>query len=326
MNEYYRFIYQNVEGGLCYTGSLSNPGAGEERMFHFLFLSGGSSAVEEKSGALPVNGHYHLLAVADFSRQAVKRAIRVLKDNQVDRVVFPAYDRAAREAFAKEYEETGDFTKEELSFVQEPVKFLKEKGIAAVDSIGDTEIFHKGNRTFFIYSVGEGRERSLILCHVSKGADPQTKECVMNVKPVTRARCCSPFADPGNLNCEMRCMLYNDFTQCKKHNQKNGEYFVDGHLILGTAKPELAVARVQKETANLWKRLRFVAIAGRESNDQWTDELLSVGTEEYAQYFIGPEGTDAHIIKAVLEGNPYRTFISTGANAGLCVSGCYADR
>lgn len=326
MNEYYRFIYQNVEGGLCHTGSLTNLGDGEERMFHFLYLSGGSKGGEKEPERTPVSGHYHLLVVADFSRLAVKRAIKVLKHNQVDRVVCPAYEESAREALAKEYGETGDFTKEELSFVKDPVKCLKEKGIAAVDSIGDTEIFHKGNRTFSIYSVGEGRERSLVLCHVSKEVKVQAKECVMNVKPVTRTRTCSPFVDPGNLNCEMRCMLYNDFTQCKRHNQKNGEYFVDGHLIIGAANPGMAVARVRKEAPGIWKRLRVIAMSEPGSKETWTDELLSAGTEDYAQYFVGPEGMDAHIIKAVMEGNPYRTFVSTGSSAGLCVSGCYADR
>lgn len=326
MNEYYRFIYQNVSDGLCCTGSLTNPGDGEEGMFHFLYVSGGSKKSESETEKTPVSGHYHLLIVADFAPLAVKRAMKALEYNQVDRVVCAALDEAERQELAEEYAGTGEFAEDEIFFVKDPAKCLKEKGITDVDSIGDTEVFRKGNRTFSIYSVGEGRERSLVLCHASKGGTPQRTECVMNVKPVTPSRNCSPFVDPGNLNCEMRCILHNDFTQCKKHNQRNGEYFLDAHLILGAAKPAQAIARVRKEAGDLWKRIRFVAMSEKGSETTWTDELLSAGTEGYARYFIGPEGTDAHIIRSVVEGDPYRSFVSTGGSAGLCVSGCYADR
>lgn len=329
--KYYRFIYRSFENGMCCTGSMAESGCEEKEAFHFLYLGGSSGGCEpgmestEKKDEY-LNGHFHLMIMADFKPLTVKRAVKVLETCRIDQVLFPEMETAVLESLAGAYDKTGDFSKEEVGFVRNPKEYLAEKGVSEGNAVKDKLIFRKGNRRFMIFCVGTDTDRNLLVCHGSEETSPQTEECVMNVKPVTPSRCCSPFVDPENLNCEMKCMLYNDFTQCKRHNQKNGTYFVDGHLILGTGCAMDDFGEIRKALADVWKKIRFICLPDADSHKGWTEELLKAGTAETAQYFVGTENTEETVIKNILINNPYKTFVSVKEQSGLCVSGYYVDR
>lgn len=326
--KYYRFMYQNVQGGLCYTGSLADSGNGENQTFHFKYVSGGKTGRKETGNEKETceRGRYHLLILADFTAAAVRRAADTLRECQVDKLIYPYLDGQGRTEAAKALEQTGECTEEMSRLVKEPEEYLKEHGGAACEEISRKKEFFRGNQRFVLIPVGAGRKRSLVLYHESRETSPQTAECVMSVKPVTPFKHCSSFVNPENLNCEMRCMLYEDFAQCKKHNRKNGEYFVDGYLLLGTGSLKEAASAAQEALGEAWRRIRFVGIPEETGDKDWAEELLSVGTKRYAQYFVSGEGLDAEVIRAIAVGNPYRTFFATGEQSGLCISGCYVDR
>ena len=325
--KYYRFIYRSMGGGVCCSGSMAEEKENGEEAFHFLYLGGGSGSCtspDEKDERL--KGHFHLMMLADFRAQTVKQAVQAFKWCQTDRVLFPAVPQESLERLAQEYEQTGNFTKEEIGFVRDPKNYLAGKGIAEAEEVEDRKTFRRGNWVFRIFAVGEGRERTLLLYHGSEGTGPQKEECVMNVKPVTPSRNCSPFVDPKNLNCEMRCMLYNDFTQCKRHNQKDGTYFADGHLILGAEGAAVDFGEIRKALEEEWKKIRFVCLPQSESPKEWKEQLLTVGTKEMAQYFMGTEALNGTVIKETLSSDPYRMFVTLCEKTGLCVSGCYVAR
>lgn len=325
--KYYRFIYRNLGGGMCCVGSIAETRDDKEGRYQFLYLGGGSgSEYIPKAEEDLWRGHFDLMMIADFKPQTVRQAVQVLQLCKVSRVLYPKIDTEELRSLAQEYENTGIYTKEEISLVSDIKGFLTEKGVAWGDEVNERETFLKGNQRFWVWAVGEGRERALVFYHGSEGTGPQQEECIMNVKPVTPFRKCSLFVDPDNLNCEMRCMLYNDFTQCKRHNQKDGKYFVDGHLILGSSNPAVNVGEIRKGLGEEWKKIRFICLPANAGQQYWGEELWSAGTEEMVQYFMGTEATKAAVIKDILTENPYHTFVTLGMESGLCVSGYYIGR
>lgn len=322
--KYYRFIYRSLGGCVCCSGSMAESREGGEEMFHFLYLGGGGDdrtmlGEEEES----LKEHFHLMLIADFRPQTVRQAVKALKLCEMDRVLFPEMEAEVLERLAQDYEQMGNFTKEEIGLVRNPKKYLTEIGIADAEGIKDRETLRRGNRVFRIFCTGGGSERVLLLYHGSEGTSPQEEECIMNVKPVIPSRNCSPFVDPKNLNCEMRCMLYNDFMQCKRHNQKDGTYFVDGHLILGSEHVTVDLGEVHGALKEEWKKIRFVCLP---EGSGWNEQLLMTGTAETAQYFMGTETLNDTVIKDILKKDPYRTVVTLGEKTGLCVSGYYVGR
>lgn len=323
--KYYRFIYRSLEGGMWCSGSMAEAKAEAEnskkdQLFHFLYLCGGSGkscqSVEGK------NGHFHLLMMADFRLQTVRQVLQTLKEYSVDEVMMPQMEKETLEIMAQEYERDQDAAEQEIQFLENPATYLRDCKVAQVNEVKERETFRKGNRIFEVFCMGEGRERTLTLFHGSVDTDPQKEECVMNVKPMTAFRPCSPFVNPQNLNCEMQCMLYNDFTQCKRHNQKSGTYFVDGHLLFGSCKDADHFGDIRKALEKEWEKIRFVCLP----EDGWNEQLLEIGTEETARYFIGTDKVKDTVIKAILRENPYHSFVLLGEKTGLCASGYYTDR
>ena len=324
--KYYRFIYQNVAEGVCCTGSMAES-SGTEEPFHFLYLGGGSGGCEVGEEELQQwKGHFHLVLLGDFEPLTIKRAGKVLSMCGADQVMYPYLTEEDRRNLAGELSKTGNFTNEEIGLAADPERYLKDRGINSRDAVKDHITFLKGNRRFRIFCVGEGQKRSLVLYHGSGEGGPQTEECVLNVKPVLLSRCCSPFVDPNNLNCEMKCMLYNDFTQCKRHNQKSGTYFVDGHLILGIGMTDTDFWEVRKALHEECSRIRVVCLAETESLQSCLEELLEAGTEETAQYFVGNTDIRQAAIYQIMTGKPYRIFSAVSERSGLCLSGCYTER
>ena len=323
--KYYRFIYQNVEEGVCCTGSMAESG-GKEEPFHFLYLGGGSGGCEVGEEELQqLEGHFHLVLLGDFEPLTIKRAGKVFSWCRADQVMYPYLAEEDRKSLAGELSKTGNFTNGEVGLVADPERYLKDRGIAEGNAVKDRSAFLKGNRRFRVFCVGEGKKKSLVLYHGSEGGSPKTEECLLNVKPVLPSRCCSPFVDPQNLNCEMKCMLYNDFTQCKRHNQKNGTYFVDGHLVLGMGMTDTDLGEVRKALDDVWDRIRVVCLAEADGPMGRKEELLQAGTEETAQYFVGNSDTKETVVHQILMGNPYRTYVAVNKKAGLCLSGCYTQ-
>lgn len=328
--KYYRFIYQNVQEGVCATGSMAEAGetkAGSR--YDFLYLSGGSNSREkEEEQRIREAGHknhFHAMIVADFEGLTVRRAVRALELCQIDRVYYPGMEEKDRAMLAEECERSGYFTKEEFAFIKDTAKYLKEKQTDG-EAVEEKREWSRLGHRFRLFTAGKGRRKSLVFHHESDGFHPKTEECIMNVKPMTAHRCCRPFVDPDNLNCEMRCMLHQDFTLCKKQNQKNGEYFVDGHLLPGAADLSEAVNRIKEEDADTLRRLRVIALPERAEKEQWMEALADCGTEHFAQYVIGTEKTEEGIIKSVIKENAYRRFVMTGKESGLCISGYYTNR
>ena len=97
------------------------------------------------------------------------------------------------------------------------------------------------------------------------------------------------------------------------------------HLLLAAAKLSECMPELKDYLAEEWKRIRFIGLP-REIDDAQLGELSGIGTPGHQQYYIGCADTAASVVKTVECEEPFRTFISAGSKAGLCVSGCYAKR
>ena len=141
-----------------------------------------------------------------------------------------------------------------------------------------------------------------------------------------RSRECLAKADHDKLTCEMRCLLYNDFTLCKRHNQKGRGWFLDGHLLL----PSFAKDRDNSAALELLqrhrKRLRITGLPEKHLNSSELEKLKAIGEKGFARYLVGTQKTPADVVKALSTGDPHRHFFATGEEAGLCISGYYVPR
>ncbi|MDO4523140.1 MAG: hypothetical protein Q4B57_08350 [Eubacteriales bacterium] len=329
--KYYRYIFQKVNRGLCFSASVADCFGEGKQELRFVYLSGegaktmGDSAeVREMDAGQNMRGsggehreQYELLVLADFSRLTLQRAIRFLAENRVERVVYPAYEESETRSLAEKLEA------EAAELALHPEEYLRAHEVREHIALKDKMTLERCGQEVRIFCLGTGCGRSLSLYHGSIENDPDTQECLMHVKPVLQEEC-PAIVDAQNLNFEMSFVLYNDFTNCKKQNRKNSEYFVDGQLLVGSMRLDEAMPILKGELRDVWKKIRFLGIP--DGAVQARPGLWELGTPGTAQYVAGDLDTDAQVVRDVVIGNPYCRFVPLSENSGLCVSGYYAQR
>lgn len=288
MTKYYRFLYYPVAQGTFFGASI---GATEgEDGTQILYLSG----VAGDGYPSFASERIHYLILADRSEQTIARARKVAETNRVDTVLTPKGAGA---------------------------QALLPEGLSLCEVEDTMEIALPDFALRLFCSGGH-----LIAYLGSAGRGPAECECVMSVKSCTPDHECRLAVDAGNLNCEMKCLLRQDVTFCKKQNQRNEEYFVDGHLLSGTADIKNCLPKLKAYLAEEWKKIRFTGLPDGCGEEMWSDALLASGTEGHRRYFIGGADVSPEVVKAVAAHDAYSSFALTGRKAGLCISGCYADR
>ncbi|EET59695.1 hypothetical protein BRYFOR_08311 [Marvinbryantia formatexigens DSM 14469] len=265
-----------------------------------LYLSAGSEGADgELCPASARAERLHLLILADLKPLTIKRAEDICRTAVVDKILLP--ENKNRTALPD---------------------VLQKAELCEVD--GRYEECFAGF-TVKVFAAGPEEARVLLLYFGSRGVQPQTEECMMNVKRCLPELPCHLTVDAANLNCEMRCLLCRDYTQCRKHNRGDETYFVDGHLLLAASEGSDALPELKEYLAEEWKHIRFIGLP-RNIDDAQPGELSGIGTPGHQRYYIGCADTAAAVVKAVECEEPSGTFISVSAKAGLCVSGCYAKR
>lgn len=286
--KYYRFLYYPVNHGTLFGASIGAANGKDGTQVLYI-----SSDTKPESGHVSVKEeHIHYLVLADLSDETVGQAQALADANQVDTVLLPGADQTCA-----------------LS-VQEGTALQTVEHTMEVELPG------------FVMKLfcSEGR---LAAYMGSAGVGPADTECVMNVK-VHKSESCGLAVDTGNLSCEMRCLLCQDVTYCKRQNQKNDGYFVDGHFLPGTVDLNKCLPELKAYLAEEWKTIRFIGLP--EGGKGWQGDLLSAGTAGHRRYFIGTKDTPADVVRTVAAHDAHSSFALTDAKAGLCISGCYAKR
>ncbi len=290
--KYYRFLYHPVSSGVCFSASVG-AAQGKDGIQMLCLGGGAQDAEEEKLPESAVTERLDLLILMDLSPFTVTRAKTLLKTCTVDTLLYPKTQDA-------------------------PVW----EGAAECRGIAD---HYEVSMPDFVLKLFCSKEK-LIVYAGSRGLAPADYECMMNIKPCAPDLPCTLAVDAADLRCEMRCMLCADYTQCKKHNRKNENYFIDGHLLIGTADFFECREALKESLREEWKTIRFIRLPEGGAQESRTKELMQTGTPGYRRYLIGTGETSADLIKAVSVSDAFSTFIFTDQDAGLCISGCYAKR
>lgn len=295
--KYYRFLYHPVSQGLCFSASVGAAKGNDGTQILVL----GGDAKNNGNEDIPVSAmteHLHILILADLLPLTLGRAQKIYQTAKVETILLP-----------------GD----------KPLPFAVQESTGIIQ-VKETCELNISDFILKVYNTGEKPEEKLIVYIGSRGICPDTHECVMNVKPCTQALPCSLAVDTGNLNCEMRCLLCADITQCKKHNQRSESSFIDGHLLPGMADLSACLPELRQFLADEWKTIRFVKIPMGDSQEAQIEDLMDVGKSGYRRYFIGTAAAAPETMKAVATRDAFSSFAFTGEDAGLCVSGCYVKR
>lgn len=288
--KYYRFLYHSVSHGICFSASIGAEKGRDGVQMMFLSEPGEQELPESARAE-----HLDLLILADREPQTIGQAEALLEKCRVDTVLLP---------------HTED--KPEVSFSQS----------THICEIAQTHEISMPDLQIKLY-CSDGR---LIVFAGGRGEGPAKEICMMNVKPCTPDLPCEVTVDAANLSCEMRCMLCADHTQCKRHNRGDETYFVDGHLLVGTADLSKCHKNVREYFSEEWRRIRFVGLPEGGMDEDALQALLDVGTDGNRRYYIGSAQTAPETIKAIETRDAFHTYIFTGERAGLCVSGCYQER
>ena len=307
--KYYRYLFHRVTDGLCYSGSISNQMEEDDEEFCFLYLAGGQTCQETGISYATSENRYDLVILGDLAPAAVRRACMVTEQCSPKEILIP------------------DGEKEEINPV---LQKLETAGASQIRIVKEAESLHKCREYFRIVPADCGERKTLMLYHADEKGVPDTEECIISVKPAIDGMICPSRADHKKLTCEMRCMLYQDFMLCKRHNQKNRTQFVDGHLLFASAGMQEKGSENRTSFGELAgghrARIRIMGFADKDITVSEIEELCMPGTDGLARYVAGPADTGAEAVKAVVTGGPNRYFLAYGEDAGLCISGYYVPR
>lgn len=327
--KYYRFLFQNVEDGVCHTGSIVDTY--EKKEYHFIYISGlkdslSSSSVEDERFSKVQE--YQLVVLADLCAFSIHKVVRVLRQSKVVKVVLPKFDLTDLKVLAKRGKEEGIYSEEELSFIDEPYAFLKNAGVQEICEVEKDIAFVCNDWQFIIAAFGKGIDTNLVMYHGSFHLDKKLEDCVMAVKCFTEEETCNVCVNPELSSCGMKCVLYNDFDICKKHNGMKAQEYIDGTLLLGTVDLKKNFNEIQNLFKGVSKKIRFISIPNGGNQDEWNKEILKIGTKSYKQYFVGPKSDcqNANTIRDIGMSSPYQQFMVTSNKFGLCCSGFYKHR
>lgn len=305
--KYYRYLFHKVTEGLCYSGSIRNQMNEEKEDLCFLYLAGGSVCTEKGESYASEANAYHLLILGDYAPAAVERACRTARACRVAEVMLPE-----------------GVMEEQVS------SLLLQAGAEQVRVIKEETKLQLCRELLQIVPIGSGENRTLAFYHADAKGTPEQEECLTSIKPEAEDMECMAKADHDKLTCEMRCLLYNDFTLCKRQNRRGQKQFLDGHLLFASAEKEEEGSENSGTVMELirqhQKRLRLVGLGDKDLSSFELTALKETGERGFARYLVGTENTPAETVKAISVGDPHRHFFATGEHAGLCISGYYVPR
>lgn len=297
--KYYRYLFHKVTEGVCYSGSIRNQMEEENEDLCFLYLAGGSVCTEKGESYASEENAYHLMILGDYAPAAIQRACRTARNCRIVEAMVPD---------GKEEDRV--------------TSMLLQAGVERVRVVREEVRLTLCRELLQIVPISEGEESTLAFYHADVKGTPETEECLASIKPTIEGGECLAKADHDKLTCEMRCLLYNDFTLCKRQNQKGCSQFLDGHLLFASAGTEEVLELLRQHR----KRLRIVGLPDKNLSSFEIEEIKEIGERGFARYLVGTEKTPAEVVKAIAVGDPHRRFFATGAHAGLCISGYYVPR
>lgn len=305
--KYYRYLFHKVAEGICYSGSIRNQMEEEQEDLCFLYLAGGMTCTEKGTSYAAKSNEYQFLILGDDAPAAIQRACRTARTCRVVEAMIP------------------DGEEEE-----KVTSMLLQAGVERVRVVRGEVRLQLCRELLQIVPIFDGKKSTLAFYHADAKSTPETEECLISIKPTAEGMECMAKADHDKLTCEMRCLLYNDFTLCKRHNQKGCDQFLDGHLLFASAK-ENKEGSANKESAlellqQHRKRIRIAGMAEGDLSDDEMEELKKMGASGFARYLVGTKQTPAEVVKTFQEGDPHRHFFVAGAESGLCISGYYVPR
>ena len=304
--KYYRYLFHKVTEGVCYSGSIRNQMEEEQEDLCFLYLAGGFVCTEKGVSYASEENEYQLLILGDYAPAAIQRACRTARSCRVVEAMIP------------------DGREEE-----QVTSMLLQAGVERVRVVREEVRLTLCRELLQIVPVREGEESTLAFYHADAKGTPKTEECLASIKPAIEGGECMARADHDKLTCEMRCLLYNDFTLCKRQNQKGCSQFLDGHLLFASAgEGDGSENRgaVLELIGQHRKRLRIVGLPDKDLSSFEIDEIKEIGERGFARWLVGTEKTPAEVVKAITVGDPHRRFFATGEQSGLCISGYYVPR
>lgn len=300
--KYYRFLYHPVPRGIAFSASLGAEHGKDG--YQLLYLGGGVKWEKLKKCAGIFDDGLQLLILADLQPETVECACHVLEKQKAVTVMLPE-----------------DTNSESVHTA------FTSAGVKEICEIAESKEFVRKNFRLRLFCVGEASERTLLF-YIGSMYCPADEECMMQVKAADAALACGMTVNTENLCCEMRCMLRQDITitLCKRQNQKDGAYFVDGHLLTGTADLSKYLSKIKEYLEDDWKKIRFAAIPAGGSKEAWDAGLLEIGTKNHQRYLIGTSEADAQILKEIMVKDARQTFFCVSETCGLCISGCFMER
>ena len=305
--KYFRYLFHKVPEGICYSGSIRNQMGEEMEDLCFLYLAGGTTCTEKGTSYASENNEYQLLILGDYAPAAIQRACLAARTCKVVEAMIP------------------DGVEEERVMPK-----LLQAGVERVRVVREEVKLQLCRELLQITPIPSGQNDTLAFYHADAKGTPETEECLISIKPTVEGMECLAKADHDKLTCEMRCLLYNDFTLCKRHNQKGCGQFLDGHLLFASAKNEEEGSANKETVLGLLrqhrKRIRIAGMAEGNLSECEIKELQQIGEHGFARYLVGTKQTSAEVVKAFQEGDPHRHFFVAGAESGLCISGYYVPR
>lgn len=327
--KYYRFLFQNIECGICHTGSIVDNYIDEK--CQFIYISGVLNTACRKTEPdkrfhnVP---EYDFMILADLCAFSIHKAVEVLTTSKVGKVIIPDFTLEDLKGLTNQAEEDKIFDDNELSFIRNPYDFMKHNGVEEICRVEKDLSFICNGWRFEFAVYGEGIEKGLAVYHGSDKMDKKMEDSVMAVKYISDDTPCSVCINLGVPSCGMRCGLYNDFELCKKHNGAGEQEYIDGSLLLGTVNLREHLGAVKERFADVWSKIRIVAIPNGGNAAEWDKGILDIGTKGYKQYFVSPASDvcNSEAIKDIGVISPYQHFTVTSKEFGLCCSGFYKHR
>lgn len=300
--KYYRFLYHPISSGVVFSASLEAEHGKDG--YQLLYLGGGVKWKELEKRVDSFAGELQLLILADLQPETIACACHILERQKAVTVILPkdTNSKSVHTAFPS-------------------------AGIKEICEIAESKEFVNKNFHLRFLCVGEANERTLLF-YVGSLYDPAENECMMQVKTADAALACGMAVDTENLCCEMRCMLQQDITMtlCKRQNQKDGAYFVDGHFLTGTVDLSKYMLQIKEYLAVEWKKIRFTTLPSGGVKTLWDSGILESGTKNHQRYLIGTAEVDAQILKEIMVNDARQTFFCVSETCGLCISGCFMER
>jgi len=311
--KYFRLMYQNKVNSVVHTISVADTE--KETKWNALYLCELVNSVYEKkeneNRCLESTEVVNLLVLANLRDEMVHQALEVAHLNEVKKIVIP---------------DSGNDTEEIKK------KFISA-GVGEVIVLSDSEEYEDSGAGWGakLICLGKETEASVVMYHDAMENSPKEDDCVLLVKPSSKKLPCTFNIDGENLNCDMRCSLYNDFDVCKGHKKKDSTDYITGSLLLGNVNLNRYGEDIQKLFSEEKGRIRFLTLPNGGGKDYWNFGILhwlDTKNESIKRYFIAPAGAVGNEItlKEIMNKGPRFVPILTGAEYGICASGFFTKR